>query len=241
MLTEIEDKLVKILQERVEGIPKENIILNMKPAKFPAVAISNLGFEFENLGLAENIDEGRIELAEKFSSDGIQTSYKLKEKPLQGSVQVECPPGTSLDEKKDFVANLDKGSIGFRKAPPKGKKILVKYVSHKSSVTVKGLKVKATYFIDVLDVDSVKVDSIAEKVVKALLMVENELAAEGIALRPVGGETLREQEGEKTGRIRLKYMFERELRVKKFVPPIERIEVTRKNNSSKIFPHRRIE
>ncbi len=53
MLTEIEDRLVKILQERVKEIPKENIVLNMEPTKLPAVVISNLGFEFESLGLAE--------------------------------------------------------------------------------------------------------------------------------------------------------------------------------------------
>jgi len=230
MLTEIEDKLVKILQERVKEIPKGNIVLNGELAKPPAVAISNSGFEFENLGLAENIDEGRIELEEKFSSDGVQTSYRLREKPLQGSVQVECPPGTSLAAKKDFVVNHDEGSIGFSKAPPKGKnRIFVEYLSHRSSVTVKGLKMKATYSIDVWGADRAEVDSIAEKVVKALLTAEDELAAEGVELRPVGGETLREQEGEKTERVRLKYVVERELRVKKFVPPIERIEIKKEN------------
>lgn len=230
MLTEIEDRLVKILQERVKEIPEENIVINKEPAKLPAVAIYNSGFEFENLGLVENVDEGRVELEERFSCDGAQTSYRLKEKPLQGNVQVECPPGTSVAEKKGFVVNYEEGSIGFRKAPPKGKnRISVKYLSLRSAVTLKGLKVKATYAIDVWGADRVEADSIAEKVVKALLTVEDELAAEGVELRPVGGETLREQEGKKTGRIRLKYVFERELRVKKLVPPIEKIEITKKN------------
>jgi len=230
MLTEIEDRLVKILQEKVKEIPKDNIVLNTEPAKLPAVAISNLGFEFESLGLAENVDEGRIKLDERFSSDGVQTSYKLKEKPLQGSVQVECPPGNSLAEKKDFAVKYSEGSIDFSTAPPKGKKrIFVKYLSHKSAVTVKGLKLKATYSIDVWGTGRVEVDSIAEGVVKALLMVEDDLAAEGVELRPVGGETLPEQGGEKTERVQLKYVFERDLRVKKLVPPIEKIEITKKN------------
>ncbi len=230
MLTEIEDRLVKILQERIKEIPEENIVLNVEPAKLPAVTISNSGFEFENLGLAENLDEGRIELEERFNSDGVQTSYKLKEKPMQGSVRLECPPGSSLAEKKDFVVNYDESSIDFRKAPSKGKdKISVKYLSHKGSVTVKSLKMKATYSIDVWGADRVKTDSIAENVVKALLTEEDALAAEGIELRPLGGETLPEQKGEKTEKIRLKYVFERELRVKKLVPPIEKIEVTSKN------------
>ena len=230
MLREIEDRLVEILQERVKEIPKGNIVLNAEPAELPAVAISNLGFEFENLGLAENIDEGRVELEERFNSDGVQTSYRLKEKPLQGSVQVECPPSTSLAEEKDFDVNYEEDSIGFPTAPPRGKnKIFVKYLSHKGAMTVKGLKVKATYAIDVWGADRVEEDSIAERVVKTLLTVEDELAAEGVELKPVGGKTLREQEGEKTERVRLKYVVERELRVKKFVPPIERIEIKREN------------
>ena len=229
MLTEIEDRLVKILQERVKEIPKDNIVLNMEPAKSPAVAISNLSFEFENMGLVENIDEGNVELEEWFSSDGVQKSYKLKERPLQDNVQVECPLGTSLAEKKDFDVNYGKGSIDFSKAPPKGKnKLFVKYLSQKKIMTVKGLKLKGTYAIDVLHDDRAKVDSLAEKVVKALLLVEDELAAEGIELKPVGGETLKEQ-GKKTEKIRLKYSFEKELRVKKIIPPIEKIRITRKN------------
>jgi len=230
MLTEIEERLVKILQERVKEIPKDNIVINMEPAKSPAAAISNLSFEFENMGLVENIDEGNIELEELFSGDGVQKSYKLKEQPLQDNVKVECPPGTSLAERKDFDVNYGKDSIDFSKAPPQGKNnLFVKYLSQKKKImTVKGLKVKGTYAIDVLHDDRTKVDSLAEKVVKTLLLMEDELAAEGIELKPVGGETLREQ-GKKTEKIRLKYSFEVELRVKKIIPPIEKIEITHKN------------
>lgn len=229
MLTEIEDRLVKILQERVKEIPAGNIVVNMEPAKSPAAAISNLNFEFEKMGLVENIDEGNIELEEWFSSDGVQKSYKLKERPLQYTVRVECPLGTSLAERKDFDVNYGESSIDFSKAPPKGKnKLFVKYLSKKKIMTVKGLKIKGTYAVDVVDADRVKVDSLAEKVVKAFLLAEDELAAEGIELKPVGGETLQEQ-GKKTEKIRLTYSFEIELRVKKVIPPIERIEIRRKD------------
>lgn len=228
MLREIEDKLVGILREKIREIPKENIVINKEPSKLPALAISNLGFEFENLGLVENLDEGSVELEEKFSGDGVQTSYKLKERPLKDSILVECPPGTSLAEKKDFVVNYDQGSIGFKKVPSKGKSnICVNYVSRRRAMTVKGLKMKTTYFIEVWGMT--KTDSIAEKVVKALLIAEDELAEENIELRPIGGETLRGREGEKTEKIRLKYAAERELRVKKPVFPIEKIEITSKN------------
>ena len=229
MLTEIEDRLVKILQEKVVEIPGENIAINTKPDKLPAVIISNLDFKFENAGLAENIDEGKIELEERFNSDGVKTSYKLQEKPLKNSVHVESPPGTLLTEKDDYVINHEEGSIGFRTAPPKGKNnIFVKYLSQRSVMTLKGLKVKALYSIDVWGADRVEADSIAEKVVKALLTVEDELLAEGVESKPVEGMVLVEEEG-KARKIRLKYMFERELRVEKLVGPIEKIEITSKN------------
>jgi len=229
VLTEIEDKLVKILQERVKEMPRENIVFNIEPSKLPAVTISNLGFKFENLDLAENIDRGRIELKESFNSDGVQTSYKLKEKPLQDSVHVECPPGTSLTEKKDFTINYDEGSIEFSKALPKGKNnVFVKYLSRGSVMTLKGLKVKALYSIDVLGADRVETDSIAENVIKALLTGEDELAADGIESKPVKGMVLIKEDG-KTRKIRLKYMFEKGLRVEKIVGPIEKIEITSKN------------
>ena len=142
MLTEIEDKLVKILQEKVKEIPKGNIVVNMEPAKSPAVAISNINFEFENMGLVENIDEGHIKLDEWFSSDGVKKSYKLKEMPLQDTVRVACPPGTSLAEGKDFDVNYGKALVDFSKAPPKGKNTLfIKYLSKKKIMTVKGLKI----------------------------------------------------------------------------------------------------
>jgi len=234
MLTEIEDKLVKILQERVEGIPKENVVVNTEPAKPPAIVISNLGFECENLGLVKNIDEGRIQLEETFSSDGTQTIYKLKEKPWQGKVQVESPPGTPLTEKKDYVVNYKEDSIGLRKTPAKGKnRVLVRYLSHKSTVIVRGLKVKATYAIDVWGADRAEADSIAEKMIKTLLTMEDKLAEEGIELKPLGGETLPGQEKEKstynTERLRLEYLIQRELLVKEMVPPIENIEISSKN------------
>jgi len=229
MLTEIEDRLVKILQEKVVEVPGENIVINIKPEKLPAVIISNLDFKFENAGLAENIDEGKIELEERFNSDGVKTSYKLQEKPLKNSVHVESPPGTPLAEKDDYVINHEEGSIGFRTAPPKGKNnIFVKYLSQRSVMTLKGLKVKALYSIDVWGADRVEADSIAEKVVKALLTVEDELLAEGVESKPVEGMVLVEEES-KAKKIRLKYMFERELRVEKLVGPIEKIEITSKH------------
>jgi len=228
MLTEIEERLVQILQEHVEGVPKDNIVLDAKPAKLPAVTISNLGFKLEKLGLAEDVDQSRVELEERFPTDGVQTNYKLREKPLKGSLRVECPPGVPLTENVDYAVDVDGGSISFPIAPPKGRKrILVKYSSQRA-LTVKGLKVRAKYRIEAWGTGRAETDSIAEGVVKALLAVDEELALEGINVKPLGGRTIIEQGEEKARRIRLVYLFERELRVEKPVPTIERIEIAGK-------------
>jgi len=228
MLTEIEDRLVKILQEKVVEIPEESIAINVTPNKSPAVVISNLGFKFENAGLAENIDEGKNELEESFSGDDVKVSYKLQEKPLKSSVRVESPLGTFLTEKGDYAINYKEGSIDFRKAPQAGKNnIFVKYLSLRRFMMLKSLKMKALYTIDVRSADRIEADSLAEKVVKALLTAEDELLAEGIQSKPIGGTVSVDED--KSRKIRLKYMFEKELRVETLVGPIEEIEITGKN------------
>jgi len=228
MLTEIEEKLVKILREKLVEIPAENIVANTKPDKSPAVIISNLKFKFENAAMAENIEESKTELEEKFNSDGVKTSYKLQEKPLKKSVRVESPPGILLAEKDDYNINYDESAIEFRKAPAKGKSnIFVRYHSSKSVMTLKSLKVKALYSVYIWGADRTEADSLAEKVVKAFLTVEDQLLAEGIELKPVGGMVL-EKEG-KTEKVQLKYMLEKVMRVEQVVGPIEKIEITRKN------------
>jgi hypothetical protein len=232
MLTEIEDRLAKILREKLVEIPGENIVVDVKSSKLPAVIISNLKFKFKNAGLAENIDEGKVELEERLNSDGVKTSYKLREKPLKKSVRVESPPGTLLSEKDDYAINYDEGSIDFLKAPEKGKNnVFVRYNSQKSIMTLKSLKVKALYSIDVLCGDRTEADSLAEKVVKALLTVEDQLLGEGIEVKPIGGVTSTE-ERDKTAKVQLKYIVEREMRVEQVVGPIEKIEITSKTSSS---------
>lgn len=230
MLAEIEEILIRIIQEELKGIPKENISVGSTSNKLPAVLISNVSFDFENCGLAEKIDEGNVELEESFRGDGKQRSFNLNEKPVRDSVRVEWPQGTLLAERKDFDVNYDEGTIHFNIAPLKGKdRILVKYLSQKRIMKVKGLKVKANYAVDVFAANRVEIDALAEKVVKALLMTEDELASEGIYLKAVGGESLLKQEGDKTGKMRLNYLVERDLTIKKLVTTIEKITITKKN------------
>ena len=228
MLAEIEENIVKVLKEKLVEVPKENILVNAKPSKLPAVIISNLKFKFDNNSLAENLDQGHIQIEEKLDSDGAKTSYKLQEKPFKKSVVVESPPGTLLTE-KDFTINYDEGIIKFRKAPAKGKDaVLLRYNSQKRIMTLKSLKVKALYAIDVFSGIRKEADSIAEKVVKTLLIVDNQTLGGVVEIKPVRGITQTEVDG-KTVKVQLKYVVETEIRVDQVVGPMEKIEIASKN------------
>lgn len=227
MLAEIEDKLAEILREKLTEIPKENIVINVEVSKAPAVIISNLKFKLEKADMAENMDSGEVELEEKFSPSGAETVFKLQEAPLRNSVRVEYPIGTLLTEKEDFTINYDDGSIKFRKAPAKDKNaLMIKYSSKKRVLTLKTLKVKALYSIDALGGNRVEADSLAEKVVNALLEAEDKLGGEDIEIKPVGGVTIMQ---DKNAKVRLKYVVERVMRLEQIVGPMEKIEIARKN------------
>jgi hypothetical protein len=228
MLMEVEDRLIKTLQEALMELPAENITTKATPLKFPSIVLSNLKFKFQNAGLVENAEQEKTYLEEKFSSNGTAKIYKLQEVPLRKSVAVENPPGSPLAEKDDYVVNYENGSIVFLETPGKGKdNILVKYASRMSVMTLKTIKMKALYSIEILSKERSEADAIAEKAVKALLNAEDELAADGIEIRPLRG-TLFENE-EKTARIQLKYVVGKEMRTQQVVGPMEKIEITRKN------------
>ncbi len=229
MLAEIEDGITKVIREKIADFPPENIVVNAKPTKPPSIVLSNLKFKFKDVDISENADEGKIEFEENFDCDGVKKSFKLQERPLKKSVSVESPPNVELTEKSDYTVNYDDVSIDLKKAPSKGKRnIVVRYASQKNVMTLKIIKVKALYALDIFGADRAETDSLAEKVVTALLTAEDQLLAEGIEIRPIGGGTLAD-ESAKTAKIQLKYIAEKEIRVKQVVGPIERIEIKGRN------------
>jgi hypothetical protein len=228
MLTEIEYSLLKAIREHLTELPAEKITIETKPSSFPAIVISSLKFRFKNAGLVENIEQEKTVLEDSLSGDGATKVYKLHETPLRKSVIVESPPGTLLTEKNDYVVNYDNGSIIFLKAPDKGKgNMLIRYNSRKSVMTLKTIKVRALYSIEVSSQNRTETDTLAEKVVKALLMVEDELLIDGIGIRSIGGMFSHEEE--KVQKITLKYIVEKDMRIEQVVGPMERIVITRKN------------
>jgi hypothetical protein len=93
---------------------------------------------------------------------------------------------------------------------------------------LKSLKVKAHYAVDVWGADWTETDSLAEKVIRAFLLAEDKLVAEGIELKPVDGAIANGDES-KIQNIRLRYILEKILRVEETAGPMEKIEIKEKN------------
>ena len=226
MFAEIEDTITRVLREKLVEIPKDHIAINAWPNKPPAVRILNLKFKLQKGDIGENRDMGKVEIDEKFDSDGAKTSFRLQEKPLKNSVRVESPPGILLCEKDDYEIEYAHDSINLHEAAEKGKnKILVKYCSQNSIMNLKSLKLRALYCFDVWGSDRVEADSLAEQVLKTLVTAEEQFLSIDLEMRPVGGAFLPEEEQ----KIRLKYVLEKEIRIEQIIGPMEKIEIKSKN------------
>jgi hypothetical protein len=226
MLTEIEDRLIRVLQQNLQQLPPENITTK-SATQLPSLTISNLKFKFLNAGLAENLEHEKTKLTEYFSGNGSTKVYKLKETPLRRSLTAKSPPDNILVEKDQYVVNYEDGSVIFLQLPDKGKNnILIEYTSRKSIMTLKTIRLKALYQIEVASKERSEADALAESVVKALLNAETEFLSNGIEIKPVGGIQLADQE--KANSIQLKYIFERELRTETMVEPMEQIQINQK-------------
>jgi hypothetical protein len=227
MLTEIENRLIKTLQENITSLPPENIATKPIPNHLPTIIISNIKFKFGNAGLVENSEQQKSPIEQKFNSSGSKKTCRLSEKPLRKSVIVEYPPGIPLLEKVDYIINYEDSLVTILKALDKAKgDILVRYFSRKSIMTLKVVKLKALYSIEVFAKEHSEADTIAEGVVKSLLNAEDEILSEGIHIRPVRGAFV--SDDEKGSRIQLQYVIEKEMCTEQVAEPIERIEITHK-------------
>jgi hypothetical protein len=231
MLTEIEEILLKSLREGLPNIPKERISSNNNPKTSPLIALNNLRFKFENADLMENSEQKKAPLRQifKWQPGDAGKTIKLNEKPLRKSVIVECPEGKSLEEKTDYVVNYENGIVIILKILGKTPMdVLVKYLSRKSILILKTLKLKALYSIDVKANDNTSVDTLAEDVIKVLLNAEEEICSQGLEIKPLRGIKIRGNEENQN--IQLQYIISKEIRTERISEPIERITITKKES-----------
>jgi hypothetical protein len=226
MLAEIENLLLKTLQDNLPKVPASNIGTD-SIVTLPSIMIKNLKIKFEKAGLVENSEQQRFPIEQHFTIEASTKAYKLNERPLRKSVTVESPKGTPLAEKVDYVVNYESGLVVLLKALGKAKDPLyVTFFSRRSVMTLKVLKLKTLYAVEVAAKNQNEADALSEEVIKVLLNAEDRMADHGIQIKPLKGMVVSE-EG-KASKMQLQYVIEREMRTEEITEPMEQMEIKRK-------------
>ncbi len=229
MLVEIEEKLIELLQQQVKDLPKGSIAAGRRAEKPPCIALNNKKFTLEKTDVAENVDKVAVDVEERFSYIATEKAIRLKNKPMPGTVSIALQSGISLKENEDYTVGYGSGVVSFaEKAEQADIKGVVKYTTESTS-SVKTLRLKAKYIIDIAGKTREEAESIAEMAVKALLDIDDVLLSEGIVVTPLSGRIL-SSEKEESGLVQLAYQLEREIKVMKPVTLMQRVEVRQKQN-----------
>lgn len=229
MLVEIEEKLIELLQQQVKDLPKGSIGAGRKTEKPPCITLNNKKFTLEKADVAENVDKVAVDVEERFSYVATERAIRLKNKPIPGSVSVALQSGLLLKENEDYTVGYGSGVVSFaERAEQADIKGVVRYTTESTS-SVKTLRLKAKYIIDIAGKTREEAESIAEMAVKALLDIDDVLLSEGILVTPLGGRIVSgEKEG--NGLVQLAYLMEREIKVTKPVALMQKVEVRQKQN-----------
>jgi hypothetical protein len=226
MLAEIEDLITKVLQDSVKGIPKEKISALPVPATPPAITILSRHFKIESQ-MTESTGQKRTQLDESFSVEGNKPILKLKNKPIDDEIAVESPPGSRLEEDVDYSINLNQATITFIKNEQTKLKGKVRYYAQNDYLS-KTLRLVAKYVIDVNGKDWDATDALAEEVLRAMILNNEEFESRGIQLKPLAGRTTIEEGKENERRIQLAYLVEKEIEIETSAPSITKIEIFKK-------------
>jgi len=227
MLAEIEEKLIGLLKGKMQDLPEGSVSAGGKPGRPPYVLLGNRSFTFERVDIAESVDRVVVDVEEQLSCG--EGMCRLRNRPLPGTVAIEAPPGTPLKENQDFTVGYGDGTVSFAGAAGSGKvKGRAKYSTEGTS-SVKSLRLKATYIVEVAGRSGEETDAMAGRAVEALMDIDDALQSEGLTITPLRGRTVSgEKEG--YGRIQLAYMLEKEMKVTKPVSVMKRVEVKQKEN-----------
>jgi hypothetical protein len=226
MFEKIENAIIKILQENIKNVPKENIgkkILDFKVEKnLPAISLTNVDFEIKEIGIGRAIGDEDKELLETLSGNGEKKEISLQK--LGQVVVVEHPIGKKLKENEDYVIDYEKGVISFTSIPKKGRNnILIKYLK---AAEIKGLKFNLRYHLKIYAKDEAQRDTITVNVIETLLREEEELNRQGIFIKPVKGFNAQEIAKDIYGKT-LEYQVETTFEIETPFPRIKKIEVER--------------
>jgi len=113
---------------------------------------------------------------------------QAEEQATPRDVAIEAPTGTPLKENQDFTVGYGDGTVSFAGAAGSGKvKGRAKYSTEGTS-SVKSLRLKATYIVEVAGRSGEETDAMAGRAVEALMDIDDALQSEGLNHNPRSGE-----------------------------------------------------
>jgi hypothetical protein len=224
MFNKVETTIIKILQDHLQTVPKKNIDTKPDFKRLPAISVSNVNFEIDEVGLGRSIGGVGREATDVFNGDSKNREFTLTEKPLKPILSIEHPIKKRLRE-SDYFIDYEKGVIVFQTPPSKGdQNVSVKYLK---PFDTKGLKLNITYHVNIWAKDENQRDEITVETIKTLLREEDTLTQQGISIKPIKGFNILNGEDIPKGVYgkTLEYEVKTDLHVEIPLPRIEKIEI----------------
>jgi hypothetical protein len=211
------DELVSILREHFDRIANFNnnnnnnitILSSQTPdfsnMKLPLVAVYDVGFSSEQVGLGAGFGDSRQERKDQFSGDGKQTTFKLSDEVVKPILDVVIKQQYAEDNKahniitvnehEDFKVDYKESKVVFRYPPQKGdNNVIIRYIVRRTTGEIRALRMKIKCFVDVWANDIIQCNFMTEEIMKVLIDNEEHLAALGINMNSPEGINLFKKE-----------------------------------------------
>ena len=226
MFNKIETAIIKVLQDHLNAVPKENIGVK-KPelsGSLPAISLTNIDYEIKDVDVGRSISRQGKEIQDTFNGDGKRKEFALTEKPLRPLIHVEHPREKKLRE-DDYDVDYEKAVVIFYSPPKRGKDNIV--ITYNKPTEIKGLKFNLRYHLNVWAEDESQRDAVTMKVIEILLREEDALNRQGIFVKPVKGFNIAPSENvpEEIYGKTTEYLIETDLQIEVPRPRIEKVEV----------------
>ena len=223
MFAEIEEAIVKALQNNLKDVKKGNIGGSKVTPKtgLPYVQVTNSGFKPTDSGIGRPVVPND-KVQDVFDGDGEEKVFTLSEKPVRPLLGVEVD-GVKASSQV-YAVDYREGTVALGQPPKEGEgNVKVTYL--KPYVTL-GQRLSLVYEVNVWGKDEAQRDSLAEGAMMALLKEEEALNKQGLFLKLLDGANMEEPSMEALGK-RVLYEVEAGLVVKIDVGRMEEIDVGR--------------